>query len=61
MLFYMISCAYSSLVRSAEYKLDLTELYIKCQIFNKFGILYMFSSRFLRKKRDILMWGKSLF
>ena len=57
----MIPCAYDSMLRYAEYKLDLRELYIKCQIRLIFGILYMFLSRFLLKKRDILMLGKSLF
>lgn len=42
MLFFMIPCAYDSMLRYAEYKLDLRELYIKCQIRLIFGILYMF-------------------
>lgn len=46
----MIPCAYDSMLRYAEYKLDLRELYIKCQIRLIFGILYMFLSRFLLKK-----------
>ena len=57
----MIPCAYDSMLRYAEYKLDLRELYIKCQIRLIFGILYMFLSRFLRRKRDILMLGKPVF
>ena len=61
MLFFMIPCAYDSMLRYAENKLDLRELYIKCQIRLIFGILYMFLSRFLLKQRDILMLGKSLF
>ena len=45
----MIPCAYDSMLRYAEYKLDLRELYIKCQIRLIFGILYMFLSRFYSK------------
>ena len=51
----MIPCAYDSMLRYAEYKLYFAELYVKCQICLIFGILYMFLSRFLCKKRDIFM------